>query len=97
MFIFIEVEIFKREFLGKLLMSRAIINNDNKVIISDRSSIKNLILNNKISDSVLITKDINPRKDLLEYYIFLKSKNFTIISQDEEAGILQMIILCFHH
>lgn len=88
MFIFIEVEIFKREFLGKLLMSRAIINNDNKVIISDRSSIKNLILNNKISDSVLITKDINPRKDLLEYYIFLKSKNFTIISQDEEAGIL---------
>ena len=88
MYIFIEVEIFNREFLGKLLMSRALVNNKTKVIISNRSNIKNLILNNKVRDSILITKDINPRKDILEYYKFLKSINFTIISQDEEAGIL---------
>ena len=61
MFIFIEVEIVGRELLGKILLSRALINDDTKIIISDRNKIKKLILNNKIKNSILIIKDINPR------------------------------------
>tara|TARA_B100001059_G_C17821301_1_gene578454 strand:+ start:987 stop:2321 length:1335 start_codon:yes stop_codon:yes gene_type:complete len=88
MFIFIEVEIVGRELLGKILLSRALISDHTKIIISDRNKIKKLILNNKIKNSILIIKDINPREDLLKYYKLLKSKGFLIISQDEEGGFL---------
>ena len=88
MYVFIEVEVFKREFLGKILLSKAIIDDKIKIIIANRLNLKNLILSNNINNGILITKDINPRKDLIEYYKFLKSKNFAIISQDEEAGIV---------
>ena len=89
MFIFIEVEIFKREFFGKVVLSRAIIDDGIKVIISTRQKIQSLINSNNVNNSILITKDVNPRKDLLEYYKLLKSKNFLIISQDEERGYIQ--------
>ncbi len=88
MIIFIEVEIAGRELLSKILLSRALINKNNLVIISNRNNIHNLINKNKIKNSILITKDINPRHDLIKFYKYLKSNGFVIISQDEEGGYL---------
>ncbi len=89
MIIFIEIEVSRRELLPKIFLSRALINCSSKIIISHRKYLKKLIEENDIKNSILFTKDANPRIDLINYYKKLKKKGFTIISQDEEAGYIQ--------
>lgn len=84
--IFLPIEIMRREYLSKLLLSVELIKRGMPVIIGHKDSVINLALKTK-EPGVLFYKAVmhGQKKGIFQE---LKKKKFIVIAQDEEAGII---------
>jgi surface carbohydrate biosynthesis protein len=85
--VYIELELFQREFSSKFLLAHFAVKNGFTVFIATRSELLTLAKKNKLQSGIFHLKDANETPELIENYKMLKDKNFIITGQDEEAGI----------
>lgn len=85
--IYIEVEIFNREFKSRLLLSYYAAVKGYKVIVGSRAKIFKLALNGSIPPGIIHLKDANSSDYICDILNKLKDLKFKITSQDEEAGL----------
>jgi surface carbohydrate biosynthesis protein len=86
MHIYIEIEIVKRELVGKLLIALNLINKNHTVILADRASINQIIKEKKVPKGIVFLKDINSQKNRINDYKKFIKNGFKIVAQDEEIG-----------
>ena len=84
--IYIEIEVLKRELVGKLLLSLQLINYGHNIYLTTRDNINNLAINKHLQPGVIFLKDLNPENYRIKNYITLVKNGFTLVSQDEEIG-----------
>ena len=87
--IYIEIEVYQREFDARLSLALKAASDFNfKVFLMHRSEIIYLGLRNLIKPGIIHLKDVNSLdNDLYNSFVKLKSKGFVFTSQDEESGI----------
>lgn len=86
--IYIEIEVFDREFKSRLLLASYAAYKNFDVYLMHRSEIHDLALGDKISPGIIFMKDANSTNEIYKIIKSLKKKGFVFIAQDEEAGIL---------
>ncbi len=86
--IYIEIEVFDREFKSRLLLASYAAYKNFNVYLMHRSEIHDLALKNKIAPGIIFMKDVNSTREIYQIIKSLKKKGFIFTAQDEEAGIL---------
>ena len=85
--LYIEVEVFDREFKSRFLLAcKAALKGFNTFILS-REEMHRLILSKSINSGIYHTKDANSSIENIEFLKKIKNNNFLITAQDEEAGL----------
>lgn len=84
--VFIPIEIIRREYISKLLLSVELLKQGMPVIIGHKSPVIKLALNSKEPGILFYKAMMFGQKEKL--FKKLKEKNFGIVAQDEEAGII---------
>ena len=84
--VFIPIEIIRREYLSKLLLAVELLKKGMPVIIGHKNSVINLALKTKEPGILFYKAVMYGQKE--KTFKILKEKNFGIVSQDEEAGIV---------
>lgn len=85
--IYIEVEVYGREFKARMLLAYYAAYKGFKVIIGSRNEILNLALNNSIPPGIIHLKDANSSDYMCKILKKLKDLKFKITAQDEESGL----------
>lgn len=86
--IYIEVEVFNREFRSRLLLASYSALKNFDVYLMHRNQIIELGLSGNISPGLVFMKDANSTNFIYKTVLKLKKKGFIFTSQDEEAGIV---------
>lgn len=86
--LFIEIEVYAREFKARFLLAAEAANKGFTVYLLSRHEIINLLNKKKLPVGIYHLKDANCSKENIEIYKKLKKLGFLITAQDEEAGIL---------
>ena len=84
--VFIPIEIIRREYVSKLLLAVELLKKGMPVIIGHKSSVIDLALKTKEPGILFYKAMMYGQKE--KTFKILKEKNFGIVSQDEEAGII---------
>lgn len=84
--IYIEIEVLKRELMGKLLLSLQLINSGHNIYLTTRDKINNIAIKKLLHPGVIFLKDLNPEEYRIKNYKTLVKNGFTLVSQDEEIG-----------
>ena len=85
--IYIEVEVYNREFKSRLLLGYYAAIKGFKVIIGSRDEIFKLALKNSIPPGIIHLKDANSSDYMCKILKKLNDLKFKITAQDEEAGL----------
>lgn len=88
--LYIELEIYNREFDSKLLLGLEAARRGINVLIGHRDIIYNLAINNKIPPGIIHMKDANSTHERVKKLKELKKKKFVFTAQDEESGLLDI-------
>ena len=86
--IYIEIEVYQREFESRFLIGLQLAKLGFKVYLASRNEIFFNAFSDKLSPGILHLKDINSTNVHLGYLDILKKKGFILTSQDEESGVL---------
>ena len=84
--VFIPIEIMRREYISKLLLSIELLKKGMPVIIGHKSPVIDLALKTKEPGILFYKSMMSGQKKKI--FKKLKEKNFGIVAQDEEAGIV---------
>ena len=87
-YLYIEVEIYVREFDSRYLLSLEAAKRGFEVYIGHRNQIYYLALNNQLAPGIIHKKDINTTPEEIKALKKLQKKGFIFTSQDEESGVL---------
>jgi surface carbohydrate biosynthesis protein len=83
--IYIPMEIFQREYVGKLALALALSSKGARVFIGGNHAVKSKALKGVSGSVYFETKGMSPKG--MDHLLELRKIGFTIIGQDEEAGI----------
>ena len=83
--IFLPMEVFAREYLGKLALSVELLRNDFEVVIGHNHLVRSLALDSKKGSIFYEIKGESSAN--MPHLLALKKKGICIVGQDEEAGI----------
>ena len=86
--IYLEVEVFNREFQSRLFLASYATLKNFDVYLMHRNEIIELGLSGNISPGIVFMKDANSTNFIFKTLSQLKKKGFIFTSQDEEAGIV---------
>ena len=87
-YLFIEVEVFVREFNSRFLIGLEAASRGYQVVIGHRNQIYHLALKNKLPKGIIHKKDINTSPEEIKIMKQIINRGFKFTAQDEEAGIL---------
>ena len=87
-YLFIEVEVFVRDFNSRFLIALEAASRDYHVLIGHRNQIYDLALKDNLPKGIIHKKDLNTTPEELKTMKSLIKKGFVFTAQDEEAGIL---------
>lgn len=86
--IYVEIEVFNREFKSRLLLASYAALKNYQVFLMHRSELYDLALKGNISPGIILMKDANSSDYICKKMNTLKKMGFLITAQDEESGIL---------